>query len=624
MTNRLERLFSRTAGQRRWMFGALIAMVVVVPLAIAGFFSGALGSSGSRTDAIPAVVVNNDTMVTTTSADGTKQQVLAGRQLVTELTGSHSSGLDWTISNSKDAKKALASGSAYAVVTIPKDFSKSVLSISGSQPHKADLSIRTDDAHSYLAGSVASSVGSAMTTSLGKKITTQYLEGLYGGLSGMGGSLSTAADGAGSLSTGLGSLAGGMNTLADGAATAASGATSLSSGIDSYTNGVDSLSSGAGQLADQTASLGQLGSGVADYANGTKQLSDALAAAIPDLQSADPVVSDKAKETVAYLSGQLATATASAGTLASGASQLGAVHDGAEQLAAGAAQLSSGSAELRSGAVGLSGGVSQLASGSAASASGAARLQSGADQLATGLKSGAQQASSMTDTNAKATAKVVADPVGYSVSRANPIGSVGSVIGMVFVPIGLWVGAIAIFLLLRPLSAIGLASTATSGRILVRGLGRAGGLAVAQAVVVTGLLHTALGVSWAMAPATLAFSMLLALVFTAMHHLLTVAFGRVGIVVSIVLLALQLTSVTGLFPLQVVSAPFQALSPLLPLTYAIQGMQAIVSGVGGASVAMPVVALLVMAGVCVALSFVVIARKRGARAFGFSLARGGA
>lgn len=622
MTNRIERLFNRTPGQRRWMLGALVVGVILVPLVVAGFFAGALGSSNSQSRSVPAIVVNNDTMVTTTAADGSKQQVLAGRQLVTELTGKNSAGLDWTISNSKDAKKSLASGAAYAVVTIPKDFSKSVLSISGDHPQKANLSIRTDDAHSYLAGSVASSVGSAMTRSLGTTITAQYLEGLYGALSGTGDSLSKAADGATALSSGVGSLASGMNTLADGASTTASGAASLSQGIGSYTNGVDSLSAGASQLADQTASLGQLGSGVAAYASGTKQLSDALAAAIPDLQSTDPAVSEKAKSTVAYLSGQLAATTANAGTLAGGAGQLGAVHDGAAGLADGAAKLAGGSSDLRSGADALSGGVSQLASGAAASASGASQLQSGADQLAAGLQSGAKQASSMKA--AKQTARVVADPVGYTVSRANPIDSVGSVIGMVFVPIGLWIGSIAIFLLLKPLSAIGLASTATSGRILLRGLSRAGGLALAQAVTLTGLLHISLGVSWSLVPATLAFSMLLALVFTAVHHLLTAAFGRVGIVLSIVLLALQLTGVPGLLPLQLVSAPFQAISPFLPLTYAIDGMQAIVSGVGGAAVAMPSLVLLVIAGLSVAVSFWIIARKRGARSFGFALARGNA
>ncbi|HEY5222356.1 MAG TPA: YhgE/Pip family protein [Microbacteriaceae bacterium] len=619
--NRLERLFSRTAGHRRWIFGVVVAGVIVVPLTIAGLFAGSLGSATSRVDTIPAIVVNNDTLVTTTAADGSKQMVLAGRHLVTELTGSSSSGLKWTTSNSKDAAASLASGDAFAVVTIPKDFSQSILSISGADPTQAKLSIRTDDAHSYLAGTVAQSVGSAMTSSLGKQITTQYLDGLYGNLASMGAGLQKSASGAASLATGVTGLTTGLAQLSSGMASTASGAASLSSGIDGYTHGVDGLSSGVAQLSQQTASLSQLGSSTAAYATGTAQLASAIASANTMLQSDDPATAAQGKAMMAALVPQLTGATSHSGELAAGASQLGSVHDGIAQLADGAAALSGGSAQLRSGASGLSDGMAQLAAGVSGTASGATHVQSGADQLAAGMKTGAAQAAGMKDLNAKATAKVVADPVGISVTRANPIGSVGSVIGMIFVPIGLWIGALAIFLLLRPLTATALASTASSGRLLVKGLGRAGGLALAQAIALTGLLHLALGVSWAMIPATLAFSMLIALVFTAIHYLLTVAFGRVGVVVSLVLLALQLAAVGGLVPLQVISAPFQALSPLLPMSYAVQGMQGIVSGVGGGSVAGPAIALLLFAGISVVASLWVVARKRGARAFGFALAR---
>ncbi|TAM71359.1 MAG: YhgE/Pip domain-containing protein [Microbacteriaceae bacterium] len=620
--NRFDRLFSRTAGQRRWIFGIVIAGVIVVPLTIAGLFAGSLGSATSRVDTIPAIVVNNDTMVTTTAADGSKQMVLAGRQLVTELTGSSSSGLKWTTSNSKDASAALASGDAFAVVTIPKDFSQSILSISGADPAQAKLAIRTDDAHSYLAGTVAQSVGAAMTSSLGKQITMQYLDGLYGNLARMDAGLQKSADGAASLATGATGLTIGLTQLSSGVASTASGSATLSNGIDGYTTGVDDLSSGATRLSQQTASLGGLGSSMAAYADGTAQLASAIASANTMVQSADPALAAQGRAMMAALVPKLTAATSHAGELAAGAARLGAAHDGIAEVAAGMATLSSGSAQLRSGASGLSDGMAQLASGASSTASGATQLQSGAEQLAAGMKTGAEQAAGMRNLDVKATAKVVADPVGFSVTRANPIGSVGSVIGMIFVPIGLWIGAIAVFLLLRPLTATALASTASTGRLLVRGLGRAGGLALAQAIALTGLLHLALGVSWPMIPATLAFSMLIALVFTAIHYLLMVAFGRVGIVLSLVLLALQLAAVSGLVPLQVVSAPFQVLSPLLPMTYAVQGMQGIVSGLGGGAIAGPAIALLLFAGISVLASLWVVARKRGARAFGFALARG--
>ena len=86
MSTRLETLFSRTPGQRRGAFGALLAGLIVVPLAVAGLFAGALATADQRVDTLPAIVVNNDEIVTTTLPDGTEQPVLAGRLLVTELT----------------------------------------------------------------------------------------------------------------------------------------------------------------------------------------------------------------------------------------------------------------------------------------------------------------------------------------------------------------------------------------------------------------------------------------------------------------------------------------------------------------------------------------------------------
>ncbi|WP_395242810.1 YhgE/Pip domain-containing protein [Agromyces sp. MMS24-K17] len=134
MSTRLQALLGATAKQRRVRAGALLAAVIAVPLAVAGLVSGALGGADDRLESIPAIVVNDDEMVTSTLPDGTEQPVLAGRLLVTELTGDGATGFDWTISNDEEAAAKLASGEAYAVLTIPSDFSSSITSISGRPP----------------------------------------------------------------------------------------------------------------------------------------------------------------------------------------------------------------------------------------------------------------------------------------------------------------------------------------------------------------------------------------------------------------------------------------------------------------------------------------------------------
>lgn len=646
MSARLEKLFRRTPAQRRTRIALMLAGVIVVPLAIAGLVSGALASADQRIDAVPAIVVNNDEMVTATLPDGSEQMILAGRQLVTELTGPDMAGFEWTISNSEQAADALAAGDAYAVLTIPSDFSAAINSLSGTEPTQADLQIRTDDAHAYLAGSAAQSVGEAMSGAFGREITTQYLTAFYSGIAEMGDSLGTAADGAetlaggvGTLATGLDSLAGGATTAANGAGEYANGVGEFAGGVTSYTQGVDGIAGGLGTLNQSAAQLTQLSDGVKQYTDGINgaagQLSPYLDDAIVELSKhiVDPNdPADPAVQAIGKLMGVqqgLTTFVGSGDQLASQtATAIGGVQGGISQLAGGAAQLSAGSSGLRSGADALAGGaselaggVSQLAEGAGASASGAHQLQEGASTLATGLGDGAEQASALGGTDPKTTAEVIAEPVGVSVERDNEITSLGEIIGMVFVPVGLWIGALAIFLLMRPVSAIALGSTASTSRIVGRGLLRGFAIAAAQVLVIVALLHTTLGVSWATLPATLGFSLLIAAAFVAVHHLLVTGLGRVGIVVSLVLLAVQLTSAGGLFPVEIVAAPFQAISPFLPLTWAVQGMQSIVAGVGGSAVGTPAAVLALFAVLSAMGSLAVVARRRGARSFAFALAQ---
>ncbi|HEU4756197.1 MAG TPA: YhgE/Pip family protein [Agromyces sp.] len=685
-----------TPARRRGRSAALLAVVVAVPLAVAGLVAGAIGGADERLDAIPAIVVNNDEMVTLTTPEGEEQPVLAGRQLVTELTGDGATGFDWTISNDEEAAEALADGDAYAVLTIPADFSASVTSLSGDAPTAAALDIRTDDAHGYLAGIVGSAVGDAIATTFGNELTTRYLEGLYGNLITVGGSLGDAADGADQLADGadslssgldqlaagvgssaagaeelaggLGQLAGGVGSAASGASDAAAGAAAYADGVDQYTSGVDSLAGGLGTLAAQTTQLGELGTGIGDYVAGVEGLSagydqlevgllalidgniaaTAAAAGVPATCDPEPAAAiaqlcslrDGVVET-----GDGASALAAGGApLAQGGAGLARLETGIAQSASGAAQLASGSAQLRTGADGLASGydglssgltelqagasgaasgtsqlasgLTQLESGASASAGGASELAGGTQELADGLAEGAEGTSALSDMDPEATAGVVADPVVAESARDNEIGTVGQVVAMLLGPIGLWLGAMALFLVFRPFTREALASTAPTGRLVARTLFRGSLVGLAQAVAVVLLMHTALGVDWALLPQTLAFSALLAVAFTAIHAFLSAWLGRAGTIVSLVLVVLQLAASGGLYPLEIVSGPYQAISPFLPLTWAVEGMQHIVSGADGAAVWAAAGVIALFGVLAAAGTAIVVGRRRAIRPVG--------
>ncbi|WP_350349587.1 YhgE/Pip family protein [Agromyces sp. G08B096] len=648
MSTRLDALLGSTPRQRRLRFGGLLAAVLVVPLAVAGLVSGALGGAADRLESIPAVVVNDDEMVTTTTPDGEEQSVLAGRLLVTELTGEGGTGFDWSITNDEEAAAKLADGEVYAVLTIPPGFSQSITSMSGSDPTKAELSIRTDDAHGYLAGAVAQSVGTAMSAAFGQEITAQYLEGFYGNLATLGGSLGDAADGAAELSSGAGELASGVQQLSQGIAQAASGATDAAAGASAYADGVAQYTAGVDGIASGLADLNAGAQGLDRISDGWDAYTSGITTGVGEadryLGSATQGLQDfiAANPEIAAEYPQLATAVGAIdgvrgelGQLATGGQTLAAssraaidgTQSGIAQLADGAAQVSAGSPEVRDGAGSLASGVGELATGldqlsagASGAASGASQLAGGSTELADGLAQGAEGASALTDIDAERTADVVAEPVVVDTARDHEIGSTGEVIGMLFVPIGLWVGALALFLVFRPIPREALRSTTSTGGLVWRALARASLVGLAQAVAVVALLHTALGVSWSLAPQTLAFSALLAVVFTALHAFLTTWLGRAGLLVSLVLVALQLAATGGLYPVEVLSGPFQAVSPLLPLTWAVQGMQAIVSGAGGGAVAVAAGVLALFGIGAVLLTTAVVARRRGIRSTGFAAA----
>jgi putative membrane protein len=710
----------RRAGRRV----AAVAAVVLLPLAFAGLAVASVSQAQEGLDRIPAAIVNNDEMVTTTLPDGTEQQTLAGRLLVTELTGEDSPGFEWTITNSDAADQMLADGEVYAILEVDEGFSQSILSLQSEAPERAQVSIRTDDSHDYLTGSVAQIVGEGMVSAFGEPITQQYIGGLYTSISSLGDALASASDGASQLSggatqltdgataltdgattlsegatalaggvdqlsSGAGELAGGLSSLTDGTASASAGAGELAAGVSQYTAGVSTLSggvteyvAGVDELAtglqtfeDQAAALDASSVGVEQYAEGVTQAADGLsqliglipeveevpetdpgypayaaslalrgplnelAAGLETASASGPLVvegvntafsqlaagaaasSDGADALAAAgaelaagattLSASGAQVSSGAGTLASG---LSALQSGASSASAGADALASGASELAAGSGSVATGTQQLATGSGDLATGAGELATGAGNLASGLASGAQQVPAMTEDQATEAAEVASSPIGLSVDRDNEVSDFGQILATFFVPLGLWIGALAVFLVLRPVSRSVLSSTAAGGRIALSAIVRASALTIAQAVLLTGLLHVTLDVGWGLLPATLAFSILVAVAFTAFHYVLTAAFGRPGLVVSLLLLAIQITATGSLYPIELLAPFFQAVSPFLPLTYAVDGMHSIIAGVNAGAVLPPVVALVAFGLLSFVVALFAIGRQRRTRA----------
>jgi putative membrane protein len=102
----------------------------------------------------------------------------------------------------------------------------------------------------------------------------------------------------------------------------------------------------------------------------------------------------------------------------------------------------------------------------------------------------------------------------------------------------------------------------------------------------------------------------IALVFAALMQLVMQVFGAAGRLVGIVLLMLQVTSSAGTFPIETSAAFFRVLKPLMPMTYAVRGLRACISGRAMTAVVGNGFVLLAFAGGALALTTLAASRAR--------------
>lgn len=501
-------------------------------------------------------------------------------------------------------------------------------------PEQAHLRVYTDDASNFIVGQVTKSVAAAIRAELTSSISENYLDNIYLGFTSLHDNLALAADGAVTLSDGaatasdgsaelvigLGSLSSGADTLASGIAQVDAGSQTLATGASDLAAGSSSLASGAADVqagsaslaagaADLKASVTTLPTSTAKLAAGSGTVSNtlatiaALATAHPDwtlaqlnatLAAGGGSIQDLADGAAAVAAGtdtlnQSATPLAAGiGTLADGAATLAtgaaSVSTGAQSVSSGAASLSTGAAELASGADSAAAGAAALASGATSASTGAStladglgELATGADTLSTSLESGVDDVPSYTDAQASDLAAVTAEPVAAEHVRENAVGFYGEGLAAYFIPLALWVGGIGMYFLFRPLSPQAVASTARPVRVALTGLAPGLLFGLLQAGLLLAVLHFLVGLEAANFAALAAFTVIVALVFTAIHHSLIALLGGRGRLVALLLLILQLASAGGTYPIKTSPAFFQWVSPGLPMTYAVDGVRRLIA-----------------------------------------------
>ena len=324
------------------------------------------------------------------------------------------------------------------------------------------------------------------------------------------------------LNSGAREVASGADQLAAATGTARDGAQDLASGVTQYTDGVGSARDGADQLADGTGTLRD-----------------------------------------------------GAGTLAD---KTGEARDGAQQLADGTGTLADGSAELADGARQVDDGATQLADGATDLDDGAEKLDDGSTELADGLADSKDDVPSYSDEESSELAGTASDAVQMDFERQNDLGRFGEGLAPLFLAISLWVGGMAIFLMMPPFSSEAMARGTGPVRLLAGGLIPAFLLGLVQTLIAVGALHWLIGLTVDDLPLMFGLAGLTSLVFVALNHGFGALFGPVGKFVALVLIALQISGAGGTYPVPTLPGFFQMLHPYLPMTHAVDAFRGAIGG----------------------------------------------
>lgn len=378
-------------------------------------------------------------------------------------------------------------------------------------------------------------------------------------------------------------------------------------------------------LDDVPETVAQLQDGVRQLNDGAAQLSDGLAL----LKANGPALATGAEQLSTGAAG-LATGAASA---ASGVSQLA---SGADQVATGTEQLATGMVPLADGIARSAGGASQYADGVTAFrtglgqyvggvgqaadgtrqladglgqlSGGAAQLADGTDELAVQVRDGIEDIPTYDDAERKNLATVVAAPISTDNLTAGSTPRLAA--GALVAAIALWLGALATYVVLRPLSDRLLSSSRPTASLVHRALWPGVAIVMVQAAGVAAVAGPVMGLGVGRSFGVLGVLLVGGVMFALVNHALAAWMGNIGRFLALLMAALTLAgALTSAVP-----GVYDTLRPLLAPVPVLDAVRAVATGGSLSGPLLGIVAWGLVAGIGSGLA---VARRRGLTAAQF-------
>ena len=249
------------------------------------------------------------------------------------------------------------------------------------------------------------------------------------------------------------------------------------------------------------------------------------------------------------------------------------------QLLAGSTSLTNGLVQAQAGSQQLANGARLLDSRSDVLTNGASQLAGGADTLATKLADASQQLK-IQPTGA-ATQQQMASPVKSETTKQGDVPNYGYALAPYVLSLSLFVGAIALNII-YPIRKT-FAEQENAFRWWLAKASVTSMAAFVQATILMLIMVYCLGLVPDHPVNFIGAIYLTSFVYMSIVSLLVIVLDNPGRFLAMVLLVLQLGSSEGTFPIQTANGFFQAVNPLVPMTYSIRALRQAISGGLGSS-----------------------------------------
>lgn len=425
----------------------IIVGVIVLPLVYSLFYLGGFWDPYNSLNNVPVAIVNEDKCV---------DNQCKGDEFTKELLKNDT--FDFDEVSAEKAEDGLVDEKYYAIIKIPDDFTKDLLSSSEKNKKQATITYRPNTKSNYLASQILASAMKEVQMTVEKSVTEEVVGTLTSNLQSVPEKTQQISEGLGTISEGVTTLNNGTTTLKNGTSTlknsyntfdngvttALSGSAKLYTLYGKFDEGINNAYNGAALLKEKTNALPELVSGVNNLSAGSSNLATGLENYTTSVSNALTIyenLNNYCTENASSITGELKTlcetkvnsfvsdtvdedgnivfspskqlsgtaeqlntgATSlneGLGTLNSQTADLAALKDGIDTLADGLGQLKDNSKSVYDGIGSLNNGLNTLSSGSKEVSNGIASLDSGAAALNDGtntLKDGVNTAKEEVD-----------------------------------------------------------------------------------------------------------------------------------------------------------------------------------------------------------------------------------